>query len=159
MNNIPALVQIMAWRRPGDKTLSEPMMVSLPTHLCVTRPQWVKMGLVFGWPLLGLLSSYRADSRFAPSQWEAALLCNDISHRLAASIESAVYMYPDMWSGLCNSFEEQALANATFGYSEFKWVAVACLDLHVRHQESSPGNGHQSNVAFWNHDLSEKCSL
>ena len=25
----------------------------------------------------------RADSRFAPSQWEAALLCNDVSHWLA----------------------------------------------------------------------------
>ena len=42
INNIPALVQIMAWRRSGDKPLSEPMMVSLPTHICVTRPQWVK---------------------------------------------------------------------------------------------------------------------
>ena len=31
----------MAWRRPGDKPLSEPMMVKLPTHICVTRPQWV----------------------------------------------------------------------------------------------------------------------
>ena len=40
-NTIPALVQIMAWRRTGDKPLSEPMMVSLPTHICVTRPQWV----------------------------------------------------------------------------------------------------------------------
>ena len=40
-NDIPALVQIMAWRRPGDKPLSEPMLVSLPTHICVTRPQWV----------------------------------------------------------------------------------------------------------------------
>ena len=39
--NIPALVQIMAWRRPGDKPLYGPMMVRLPTHLCVTRPQWV----------------------------------------------------------------------------------------------------------------------
>ena len=37
----PALVQIMAWRRSGDKPLSEPMMVSLLTHICVTRPQWV----------------------------------------------------------------------------------------------------------------------
>ena len=27
MDNIPALVQIMAWHRPGDKPLSEPMMV------------------------------------------------------------------------------------------------------------------------------------
>ena len=42
INNIQALVQIMAWRRPGDKPLSEPMLVSLPTHICVTRPQWVK---------------------------------------------------------------------------------------------------------------------
>ena len=40
INIIPALVQIKAWRRPGDKPLSEPMMVVLPTHICVTRPQW-----------------------------------------------------------------------------------------------------------------------
>ena len=46
INNIPAMVQIMAWRRPGDKPLSEPMMVSSLTHICVTRPQWVK-----GWCL------------------------------------------------------------------------------------------------------------
>ena len=44
INNIPALIQIMAWRRSGDKPLSEPMMVSLPTHICVARPQWVKFG-------------------------------------------------------------------------------------------------------------------
>ena len=42
MNNIPALVQKMAWRRPGDKPLSEPMMGNSLTHICVTRPQWVK---------------------------------------------------------------------------------------------------------------------
>ena len=42
INNIPALVQIMTLRRPGDKPLPEPMMVSLLTHICVTRPQWVK---------------------------------------------------------------------------------------------------------------------
>ena len=43
INNIPALVQIMAWRRPGDKPISEPMMVNLPTHICVSRSQWVKL--------------------------------------------------------------------------------------------------------------------
>ena len=41
INNIPTLVQVMAWRRPGDKPLSEPMMVRLPTHIYVTRPQGV----------------------------------------------------------------------------------------------------------------------
>ena len=33
IDNIPALVQIMAWRRLGDKPLSEPMIVRLPTHI------------------------------------------------------------------------------------------------------------------------------
>ena len=42
INNIPALVQIMAWRYQGYKPLSEPMMVRLPMHIWVTRPQWVK---------------------------------------------------------------------------------------------------------------------
>ena len=42
INNIPALVQIMAWRQLGDKPLSQPVMVRLPTHICVTRSQWVK---------------------------------------------------------------------------------------------------------------------
>ena len=41
-NNISTLVQVMAWRRPSNKPLSEPMMVSSLTHICVTRPQWVK---------------------------------------------------------------------------------------------------------------------
>ena len=52
MNNIPVLVQIMAWHRPGNKPLSRPMMVRLPTHICATRPQWVNSanGLLLGWP-------------------------------------------------------------------------------------------------------------
>ena len=32
----------MAWRRPANKPLSEPMMVISLTHICITRPQWVK---------------------------------------------------------------------------------------------------------------------
>ena len=40
----------MACHRPGDKPLSEPMMVSLPTYICVTRPQWFNAVL----QLLGL---------------------------------------------------------------------------------------------------------
>ena len=31
--------------RPGDKPLSGPMMLSLLTHICVTRPQWVNSSL------------------------------------------------------------------------------------------------------------------
>ena len=50
INNIPALLQIMAWRRPGDKPLSESMMVSLFTHICVTRPQWVNAIILLAVP-------------------------------------------------------------------------------------------------------------
>ena len=41
-NNIPSVIQIMAWRRSGDKPLSEPMMVSLLAHIWVTWPSWVE---------------------------------------------------------------------------------------------------------------------
>ena len=47
INNIPVLLQIMAWRRPGDKPLSEPMMVNLLTYICVIRLQWVNYILTF----------------------------------------------------------------------------------------------------------------
>ena len=42
INNTPALVQVMALRRPGDQPLTEPMVVRLLKHICVTRPQCVK---------------------------------------------------------------------------------------------------------------------
>ena len=34
----------------------------------------------------------RCDFRFAPSQWETALLCNDVSYWLGASLESTLVM-------------------------------------------------------------------
>ena len=37
-----------------------------------------------------LMHTARAHCRFAPSQWETALLCNDVSHWLGASLESAL---------------------------------------------------------------------
>ena len=40
INSIPALVQIMAWCRLGDRPLSEPMLVCSPTHICDFRPQF-----------------------------------------------------------------------------------------------------------------------
>ena len=42
INNMPALVQIMAWCWSGDKPLSEPMLVSLLMQICITWLQWVK---------------------------------------------------------------------------------------------------------------------
>ena len=42
INNIPALVQMMAWRMVSAKPLLEPMLVRLLMHVCVTPPRWVK---------------------------------------------------------------------------------------------------------------------
>ena len=47
INNIPALIQIMTWRWPGDKPLSEPIMVRLLMHICITRPEWVKTSVKY----------------------------------------------------------------------------------------------------------------
>ena len=52
INYILALVQIMAWHRPGDKPLSEPMVINSLTHICATQPQWVKWYIVV-YPALG----------------------------------------------------------------------------------------------------------
>ena len=54
--NIPALVQIMAWRRPGKKPLSAPMMVSSLMHICVTRPQWVNVLRTHIWTFISCSS-------------------------------------------------------------------------------------------------------
>ena len=41
-----------------------------------------------------LETAYRAHSRFVPIQWETALLCNKVSHWLAASLQSALWLPP-----------------------------------------------------------------
>ena len=51
INNIPALVQMMAWHRPGDKPLSEPMMVKNHMYVCHS-PQWVKVSTFLTEPLI-----------------------------------------------------------------------------------------------------------
>ena len=70
INNIPSLVQIMACRRPGDKPLSEPMMVNLLTHICVTRLQWVKTSWSNHRPFNSLFNNYHSLTK----QYSSALL-------------------------------------------------------------------------------------
>ena len=60
INNIPALIQIMAWHRPDDKPSSESMMFGLATHICVTQPHWVKINKVC-WRIYGWLNWYIVD--------------------------------------------------------------------------------------------------
>ena len=50
INNIPVLVQKIAWHWPGDKPLSEPMMISFLMHiwtsLCLSELMGVCKGLI-----------------------------------------------------------------------------------------------------------------
>ena len=100
INNIPALVQIMAWRRPGDKPLSEPMIVSLLTHICVTLPQWVNVSFLakgeiicsgFFFHIMKTIW-FRTDSRLTPSQWRTSLQSNAISHWLGTNLASVLWL-------------------------------------------------------------------
>ena len=57
------------------------------------RFAWTPLVVVFPYVIyrgLHLFDFMQADSRFVPSQWETALLCNDVSHWLGASQESAL---------------------------------------------------------------------
>ena len=65
INNIPALVQIMAWRRPGDKPLSEPMIVRLPN--------------IYASPGLNELSQVTVLLWYMISIWQASLQMTDWS--------------------------------------------------------------------------------
>ena len=66
-NNNPALFQIMAWRRPGDKPLSEQLVSSL-THICVTRPQ-----------LVNSLAPVRCSNNFENKIFNLIILNNNLS--------------------------------------------------------------------------------
>ena len=46
INIIPSLIPLMACHRPGHRPLSEPMIVSFPTHIFITRPRCVKVNSV-----------------------------------------------------------------------------------------------------------------
>ena len=72
INNIPPLIRIMAGRRPGDKPLSELMIVILLTNVCVTRPQWV---------------NWSAENKF---QW--SFILNTTSIMRENWFENVVYM-------------------------------------------------------------------
>ena len=69
----------------------------------LSGPWWMCKGVYSVWNLQSIRhtdnrqfsvtaghTGYRADSRLAPSQWETALLCNNISHWLGTNLESAL---------------------------------------------------------------------
>ena len=105
INNIPALVQIMAWRRPGDKPLSEPMMVILSTHICVTWPQWVKGYGPSVSTRCFLLTSHYSDA---------------IMGMIASQITSLTIVYSTLYSG-ADKTKHQNSASLAFVWGIHHW--------------------------------------
>ena len=83
INNIPALVQIMAWRRPGDMPLSEAMMVNLPTHICVSRPQWV--------------NPFGAEARIFQKNNFSTMAADALAPHVVKSKAAMVLISPNKW--------------------------------------------------------------
>ena len=64
INNIPTLVQITAWHRPGNKPLSEPTMVS-----SVTRTHWGRVTHI----CVGNLTIIGSDNGLSPGRHQAII--------------------------------------------------------------------------------------
>ena len=72
--------------------------------------------------------TYRADSWFAPSQWERVLLCNDVSHWLGANLESTLYTMWCHYKTLTSTFYKILTINAPCLHSVIKlWASSASL--------------------------------
>ena len=66
INNIPTLVQIMAWRRPGDKPLFEPMVYwRIYASLGLNESKWSRNYGRYSWlkPPLGLSTTNDVECR------------------------------------------------------------------------------------------------
>ena len=93
INNISALIQIMAWCWPGNKPLSEPMVVRLWMHIFITRPPWVN----------GIATFYAANSILL---W---LNCMKYDPLLLCLLSLRVMVYMHKWSIVCHPKGQKAL--------------------------------------------------
>ena len=101
INNIPALGQIMAWRRPGAKPLSAPMIHNLLTHICVTRPQWVNhhnVILKYRSVLSQLFSEFMVQTQIHIHSWRQVEDIYLFGHELQTSQE---YICHILWNVTC----------------------------------------------------------
>ena len=89
-DSIPALVQIMACCRPGDKLLSEPMMVSLLTHICVTRPVLWLFWIIKAWDLDGY--NYVLKSKHNYVQYWTSKFCHE-QHQMLRWTYTSVHIW------------------------------------------------------------------
>ena len=109
--------------------LGEYLALKRKCHFDEKFHHWLHCTLPF-WQLL------KADSRFAPSQWETALLCNDVSHWLGASLESALLLMQTVtkisskWRRLCFNSHNPFWSGGC--YAKFKSPGSPATDHPLR---------------------------
>ena len=97
-----SLVQMKACRRPGDKPLSEPVMVRLSTHICVTRSQLVK------WKVLS---------------YSIVMLCNIVMLQYISN-DTSKFLY----NGFCCTQESNEEGRSQIIFVAEKW---SCTVIYV----------------------------
>ena len=94
------LIRISLKSAPRGPIDNESLLVQVMVVFCLAASYYLNQW----WPRL--MTPYRADSRFAPSQWETALLCNDVSHWLGVNLETALpYGVTTPWVITLNNYD------------------------------------------------------
>ena len=109
-----------------------------------------------------------ADSRFVLSQWETALLCNDVSHWLGPSLESDLHWtlrnlgyqficHRSMLFPLRQLIDFLMLHGVNKTGSAFVLVIASCLTVPGHYQNMSSVNS-CSIIGRWFYKKEKKCS-
>ena len=130
-SNFLALVQIMAWRRPSDKILSELMMFSLLTHICVTRRQWINI-VMWPWPYLDM-------------QWNIICNKNKWLRWLVLSINKFLFLFIFLFFLTCQCMTDVSL------WCVNEDIFTKCLStLQWRHNGHDGVSNHQPHHCLLN---------
>ena len=114
----------------------------------------------------------RAESRFAPSQWEAALHCSDISHWLGTSPESAPNSYSPCthnntsWIQIQIQIQIQKFIGTTMWNMSYQYTQIQQEHTHTNakrrknnKQNNCTGNSNIRVIIRWNYSIHEQCIL
>ena len=151
----------MAWRCPGDKPLFESMMVSLSTHICVTRPQWVKIiacGLIIPkslWlpePMLTKRGSYcvcTQPMKADVTMWRRLSLAGRIHKMIPGSlIVSCTFKNKVQWNFIQNTCLCKALRGPEVR-APGPWKSNGVLVKFCLRAQWTPQNWRIGNVFQW----------
>ena len=148
-----SMVQIMAWHRTGDKPLSKPLMSYLLMHICVTRPQWVKLEFKIQfslWKKHLKVSSWNVFHLFLG----LSVLTDPVVHGNVVNISVCMSAQICLYSGViscirpANERWRYIVTSSLIGWVHTKWSLCIC-------QVIAPYSWNEASVSFANHSWSK----